>query len=295
MTELPPCTLHQVTEHVWWFTPDSRTDRASLAVVVGNQGTLMLEMGASPAHANEFLQALTDNGIPLPDSAILTHWHWDHSFGMEALDIPFVAHRDTAINLHRMSGYDYSDDGLDALVKQGIEVEFTREHMIIELDNRQRQQLKLRQPDVIFDETYHYDLGSVSCEVVHVGGDHAADSCVMFIPDDKVLFMGDCFYYTVYEEPRHYTKKVLTLIDKLASFGAEHYIEGHSNQITSSKEIEEWFAIIKQTFKVIDQHGIDNQKVLINVLIKDFPEDDVRDFLDPIIAGYNIQNSHSSD
>lgn len=291
MTELPPCILHQVSDHVWWFTPDSRTDRASLAVVVGEKSTLMLELGASPAHTREFLQALTDNEILLPNAAILTHWHWDHSFGMEALNIPFAAQRETAQHLKRMSDYDYSDDGLDDLVKHGIEVEFVREHMIIELDDTQRRNLKLRQPDQIFDETHHYDLGNVSCEVVHVGGDHSADSCVMFIPEDKVLFMGDCFYYTVYEEPNHYTKQVLPLIKKLESFDAEQYIEGHSNQITSANEIKGWFALIKQAFAVIDQHGIDNQTVLVDELTKEFAEEDVLDFLSPIIAGYKIEKS----
>jgi len=289
MTDLPPCTLHQVSDHVWWFTPDSRTDRASLAVVVGDNRTLMLELGASPAHTREFLQALTDKGLSHPDFAILTHWHWDHSFGMEALNIPFAAQRDTAKHLQRMSDYDYSDDGLDDLVQRGIEVEFTRDHLIIELDNTQRRHLKLRQPDFIFDETHHYDLGSVNCEVVHVGGDHSADSCVMFIPEDKVLFMGDCFYYTVYEEPRHYTKEVLNLIEKLESFDAEQYIEGHSNTITTSSEIKEWFALIKRIFSLIDQHGIDNQTLLVNELTKDFAKDDVLDFLDPIMAGFNLK------
>ena len=295
MTEFPACTLHQVSAHVWWFTPESRTDRASLALVVGDKGRLMLELGASPAHTREFLKALMDKGIPLPDSAILTHWHWDHSFGMEALDIPFASHRQTAKHLERMSGYDYGDEGLEDLVKRGIEVEFTREHLIIELDNAQRRDLKLRQPDIIFDDRHHYDLGGVTCEVLHVGGDHSADSSVIYIPEDKVLFMGDCFYYTVYEQPKHYTKEVLNLIEKLESFDAEQYIEGHSNQITSASEIEEWFSIIKQTFKLIDQYGVDNKTTFVEELTKTFAEEDVLDFLDPILAGYTMKNNPISD
>jgi glyoxylase-like metal-dependent hydrolase (beta-lactamase superfamily II) len=288
MTELAPCILHQVSDHVWWYTPDSRTDRASMALVMGDEGRLMLELGASPAHTREFLRALTDQGVPLPTSAILTHWHWDHSFGMEALDIPFAAQRETAKVIQRMSGYDYSDDGLDDLVKRGIEVDFTRDHMVIELDNTQRRNLKLGQPDFIFDEAHHYDLGSATCEVVHVGGDHSADSVVMYIPEDKVLFLGDCFYYTVYEEPNHYTKEVLTLIEKLESFGAEHYIEGHSNQITPAHEMEQWFSIIKGIFKLIDQHGFEDKTFLIAELSKHYKQDDVIDFLEPIIAGYKM-------
>ena len=287
MTELPPCTLHQVSKHVWWFTPESRTDRASLALVVGDSGTLMLDIGASAAHTQQFLQATKDAGLPAPDSAVLTHWHWDHSFGMEAITIPIAAHRETAKQLDRMAAYDYSDEGLAELVKQGIEVEFIREHMIIELADTQRRNLKLRQPDIIFDEKHSYNLGNVHCEVVHVGGDHASDSCVMYIPEDKVLFMGDCFYYTVYEEPRHYTKKVLKLIDKLEAFDAEQYIEGHSNEIITMGQIDGWFAIVRQAFVLIDKHGSSDRNVLFNHLVETFEEEDVADFLDPILAGFS--------
>lgn len=288
MTELEPCTLHQISEHVWWFTPDPRNDRASLGVVVGDKGTLMLDIGASPAHTNEFLKVLNNKGLPRPDSAVLTHWHWDHSFGMEALKIPFAAHHDTAKNLQRLVGYDYGDEGLGDLVKRGIEIEFVREYMTIEMDNTQRRNLKLRQPDYIFDDKHHYDLGSATCEVLHVGGDHAPDSCIMYIPEDKVLFMGDCFYFTVYEQPRHYTKEILRLIQKLESFDINQYIVGHSNKSITSSEIKQWFAIIKQAFNLIDQYGIDDQTLLVRELTKDHIEADVLEFLQPIIEGYKI-------
>lgn len=290
MTELPPCTLHQVSEHVWWFTPELRTDRASLALVIGDKETLMLDIGASPAHTKQFLQAVADAGLPEPNSAILSHWHWDHSFGMEALTIPFAAHRDTAKYIERMMAYDYADEGLDELVKQGIEVEFTRECMTIELDDTQRRNLKLRQPGFIFDKMHNYNLGNISCEVLHVGGDHSADSCVMYIPEDKVLFMGDCFYFTVYEEPRHYTSKILGLIEQLETFDAEKFIIGHSNELIELIQIKRWFAIIRQAFDLIEQHGIKNEAMLLDELIKVYGEEDVTDFLNPIIEGMKKQD-----
>jgi glyoxylase-like metal-dependent hydrolase (beta-lactamase superfamily II) len=290
MTEFPPNILHQVSDHFWWFSPESRTDRASLGLVVGNEKTLMLECGASPAHTQQFLAELKNAGLSSPDSAVLTHWHWDHSFGMEALHIPTAAQRDTAKNLARIATYHYGDEGLAKLVEQGIEVEFIREHIIIELSHDQRQNLKLRQPDFIFDEMHHYDLGGVTCEVVHVGGDHSADSCVMYMPEDKVLFLGDCFYFTVYEEPRHYTKELLALIKKLEVFDAEYYIEGHSNEILSASQMTRWFALIREAFSLIDQHGINDPEFLKGELMKGYDEEDIADFLPPIIAGFHYKN-----
>ena len=291
MMNFPPCILHQASEHVWWFTPEERTDLPSLGIVVGKQETLMLDIGASPAHTQAFLQALEHAGLPPPDSAILTHWHWDHSFGIDALSIPIATHYETANHLKRMAGYDYSDAGLDALVKQGIEIEFVREYMPIELDEEQRRNLKLRHPDFIFDTTRHYDLGDVSCEVRHVGGDHASDSCVIYIPEDKVLFMSDCLYATVYEQPRHYTNKVLELITQLESFDAQLYIEGHINQVMPLREIKRRFAIIKQAFRLIEQYGIANEALLLSELINVFGKEDVLDYLNLIVEGYKLRKS----
>ena len=160
---MQPCTLHKVSEHVWWFTPESRTDRASLGLVVGANASLMLEVGASPAHTEQFLQALTDAGLPQPDYVVLTHWHWDHSFGISALDVPVFAYHETAQHIQRMMDYDYGDEGLAQLIATGIEVEFIREHITVEMTNEQRKNLKLRLSDITFDSYITFQLGGVTC------------------------------------------------------------------------------------------------------------------------------------
>lgn len=283
-----PNTLHQVSRHVWWFTPESRTDRPSLCLVVGSTGTLMLDVGASVQHTQDFLQAVSSVGLPSPDFAVLTHWHWDHSFGIDALNIPILAHQITASNLKRISSYDYSDAGLDDLVQQGIEVEMIRKHMRIEMTNSQRQALTLRQPDIIIDKTYQYDLGNVICDVVHIGGDHAEDSCVMYISEDKVLFLGDCLYDDVYSEPSIYTDKILQVISNIEGFGADQFIMGHADEVYDKQHISRWFAIIRQAFGLVQTHGIDKREYILQELIQAFGEEDVADFLDSIIAGLRL-------
>lgn len=286
---MQPCTLHKVSEHVWWFTPESRTDRASLGLVVGAKASLMLEAGASPAHTKQFLQALTDAGLPQPDYAVLTHWHWDHSFGISALDIPVFAYHETVQHIKRMMTYDYGDAGLAQLVADGIEVEFIREHIVIEMTDEQRKNLKLRLPDITFDSTITFQLGDVTCRVEHVGGDHAADSCVMYIPEDKELFLGDCFYHTVYEEPRHYTRsKLLPLLEKIETIDATHFIEGHSDQVIERSQIMKWFSEIRHIYSLIDEHGIADIAVIQSALGEN---EDALDFLEAILAGYDVQIS----
>ena len=63
------------------------------------------------------------------------------------------------------------------------------------------------------------------CIVQYVGGDHATDSVIVYIKEEKVLFLGDCIYLNMYAEKENYTiKETLRLLDELESFDAETYI-----------------------------------------------------------------------
>ena len=84
----------RLTEHVYWMSP-GKPDRPSLAAVVGTERTLMLDAGASAAHARLFLDALKNAGVRAPDQIALTHWHWDHVFGAAAIGAPVIAHART--------------------------------------------------------------------------------------------------------------------------------------------------------------------------------------------------------
>ena len=42
------------------------------------------------------------------------------------------------------------------------------------------------------------DLGGITCIVEHVGGVHAPDSSIIYVVEDKVLFLADCVYQDFY-------------------------------------------------------------------------------------------------
>jgi glyoxylase-like metal-dependent hydrolase (beta-lactamase superfamily II) len=188
---VPDCRLERASEHVWRFTPDERTDRPALGAVAGEDATILLDVGASVAHTASFLAALAPLGLPPLRLAVLTHWHWDHSFGGAALDVPIAAHRITADELAREAAYDWSDAALTARVESGAELAFCAEMIRLELPERAG--LRIVEPQIVFDdEGLELRLGGVTCEVALVGGDHAADSCVIHVVEDGLVFLGDC-------------------------------------------------------------------------------------------------------
>ena len=73
-----------------------------------------------------------------------------------------------------------------------------------------------------FSEAVEIDLGDVTCQLVHVGGDHGADCSVVYVPEDKAIFLGDCLGPDLYHGAPHYTtEQVFPLLDRLLRFDAD--------------------------------------------------------------------------
>lgn len=232
-------TLTQITRHVYWMTPGD-PDRPSLAAVVGTHRTLMIEGAASTAHARLFLDAIRAEGIPSPRYVAVTHWHWDHVFGAHEVDAALIAHTLTARQLAVLAQYDWSDAALDERVRTGEEIPFCADFIRVELPEPRTVQIAL--PDIVFNDRIELHLGDVTCIIQHVGGDHAEDSCVVYIPEDRVMFLSDCIYAAIYAPVRYYTDRILKVIDTLLSFDAQTYIIGHSDLAMSRAEFEAWAA-----------------------------------------------------
>jgi glyoxylase-like metal-dependent hydrolase (beta-lactamase superfamily II) len=223
--------LQSLTPHVFWSLPDAPRDRPILGAVVGRRGTLLVDAGASPAHAVEFLAALAarvDLTAHPPRFAALTHWHWDHVFGLAALGVPTLAHRETHRRMAAMARLDWRDGALDRRVAAGEETPFIAEHLKLEISNAERANLVIALPDLTFDDAVEVDLDGITCQVIHVGGDHSPDSCVVFIPQERTVFLGDCLYSGFGPDGYLYTPaRLFPLLDTLTALDAETYLLAH--------------------------------------------------------------------
>ena len=226
--------LQRASEHVWWFTPDERTDRPALAVVAGATSSALLEVGASVAHTSSFLRAIEPLGLPPLRAAVLTHWHWDHAFGGAALDVPIISHRSTAAELAHQAALDWSDTALDARVEAGEEIAFCRDMIRMEIPDRTDLEIVL--PQIVFDDHLELDLGAVHVVIDHVGGDHAADSCVFHVVEDDLVVLGDCLYQRLYAaEPFLTAASVRSLTSRIGAYGARLAIEGHDDTLLDAE------------------------------------------------------------
>ena len=78
--------LKRLTGHIWYMPHETERDRPNLGYVRGEKLSLAVDAGHSAAHVREFYALLEKENLPLPSITILTHWHWDHTFGMHAVN-----------------------------------------------------------------------------------------------------------------------------------------------------------------------------------------------------------------
>lgn len=226
----------RISEHVLWL-PSGPPDRPALCAVVGSRRTLMLDGGSSAAHARELLSALDEP----PAAVFYTHSHWDHVFGGAEVGAPVIAHRLTAQRLHELAELDWSDEALDARVTAGLASAFHAANVKEELPAPRR--VDVAPADIVFDAGLDVELGDVRVLIRHVGGDHAADSCIAFVEPDGVLFLGDCLY----EAPSGGVTEALALPlhEAVRSFGAQVYVEGHHDGVSSPAELDDYLAELR--------------------------------------------------
>lgn len=253
-------SIKKIGQSFWYITPISLTDRPILGMVVGSNKTLMIDAGNSEDHANYFIQKTLKHENASPDLVVLTHWHWDHIFGLPALpDTISIASAKTRKEMKKLLPFSWSDEAIDERVREGTEIEFCAKAIKEEYQDHRDIQVVL--PDVTFDHRVEIDLGGVTCVVQHVGGDHAADSVIVYVKEEKILFLGDCIYPKMYAEKVHYTlKEILRLLDELDAFDADTYIPSHQRPWTK-EEFRQETDKLRMIAKYTDLYGGDQQKI----------------------------------
>lgn len=101
---------------------------------------------------------------------------------------------------------------------------------IIRSEIPDRDIFQLTSPDIIFEESLHIDLGNKVCVLETIRSTHTEDSTIVYIPDEKVLFLGDSAYGTTKNSLYHFKQsQLLPMIEDIRKYDATHYLLGHES------------------------------------------------------------------
>lgn len=186
-----------------------------------------------------------------------------------------------------MARLDWRDEALDRRVAEGMEIEFCRDMMKLELSEAERAALKLRVPEIAFETAVEIDLGDVTCQAIHVGGDHASDSVVVNVLEDKVVFASDCFYPSIYGGPRFYRPAAINcMMERLLDLGGTHHLAGHHEAPLSRDELAAEAALLRRVGDAVTHFSGDRAAVVESLQASGAPlsPDDV-ELVDCFVAG----------
>jgi glyoxylase-like metal-dependent hydrolase (beta-lactamase superfamily II) len=101
---------------------------------------------------------------------------------------------------------------------------------------------------------------------MHVGGDHGSDACVVYVPEERIMFLSDCLYPDIYSPIRRYTvARLFPLIDQLLSYDVDYYLEGHNPAPVPRAEMVAYTASLKLIGRIVEERGDDRAAILADV------------------------------
>lgn len=221
--------LRKLTDMIYYLPNDESTDRPSIGYVKGRKYSLMVDAGASPLHVQLFLHELEQNGLKRPDFVFLTHWHWDHVFGLATLkesNVLSIACKLTNERLIKMRTWEWTPEAIESRLSTGEDVEFCMRMMEMEYPGFRH--IQIATAEITFEDRLVLDLGGITCELLRVGGPHTEDSVICFVQEEKVLFLGDASGEDLLQVPaREYRCKLGDLLHRLEPLPFELVVPGH--------------------------------------------------------------------
>jgi glyoxylase-like metal-dependent hydrolase (beta-lactamase superfamily II) len=218
--------LNKITGRVYYLPAEEPTDRPVLGYIKGDKYALAVDAGNSADHAEKFYRNLRESGLRLPDFTVITHWHWDHTFGMHSVSGKTVAGHLTNRRLGEIQTWAWTDEAMKMRLRSGEDLEIC--DRCIRLEYPDRSKIIVVKSGIEFTGAISIDLGGVHCEIRELNDPHSGDAVLIYVPEEKVLFLGDADCGDYHQRAGKYDKlKLKDMISMLEKIEADIFVTGH--------------------------------------------------------------------
>jgi glyoxylase-like metal-dependent hydrolase (beta-lactamase superfamily II) len=238
--------LTQLTEHVWLLPhhPNPNTIQSSIGVIANRNRSLLVDAGNSPRLARKLKTELVRCNLPPISHIIYTHHHWDHIYGASEFGVPVTAHTICKAILEEEARKPWGIEFLEKEIKRNPKLETSYNARATSITDWAA--FKIIVPENAFEKEDTIDWDGLTIELEHVGGVHAEDSIVVKVPQEGVMFLGDCYY----PPPLHLREEdpvpSFEMLRRLQDPAYHLYVEGHDKPFTHVellnflRQIGEW-------------------------------------------------------
>jgi glyoxylase-like metal-dependent hydrolase (beta-lactamase superfamily II) len=229
--------LKKINDYVYWLENERETDRPVLGYVLGKNFSVMIDCGNSKSHIDTFFKQLENNHLPYPKYAFITHWHWDHTFGMYAFNGDTIVSSSTNQMLKKLKEMAWDEQSVLKRLETKEEIDFAYQCMKNEYNTFH--DIQVETGTIIFENSLTLDLGGVTCQIIKVGGPHEADSCVVLLKEVGVLFAGDAHSGDYYHgDGKIDAAKMTEYVSFLNNLSFTTYIPGHDAPIKKEEIVQ---------------------------------------------------------
>jgi glyoxylase-like metal-dependent hydrolase (beta-lactamase superfamily II) len=220
--------LHKLSETIYYLSHQDSDERPLLGLVCGDQYSLVIDAGNSVQHAKDFLEEIAKLDVPPVKFLVITHGHWDHFLGMNEFT-------DTTVIVNSLT-----KEIMSAYCKKNHNSE------------------PLNPPQIVFEERLTLDLGNKICVLERINSTHTDDSTIVYVPDEKVLFLGDSAYGKTTNSLFHYKQShLIPMIEDIRKYDASHFLLGHET-ICDLDEMNLYFQELLSTSEATQSASLDS-------------------------------------
>ena len=228
--------METFTTRIHYLMHDDRTDEPYLYMISGDRLTLKIDAGNAPEATISFQKELQQAGFQKPDLAVLTHWHWDHTFGLDAMQCPVIASSLTDRKLKEVMTWKWDEESMQKRLKTGEDIPFCDEHIRVQYPDLSA--IHVRHADVTFAGDLSIDLGGGTAILEQRDSPHTRDSVFIRIPEEGVLIGGDAEYPDYYDYDSKYDPERLAFfIHYLEVTEFDTYLRGHDEAAVSKADL----------------------------------------------------------
>lgn len=280
--------LNKLSNTIYYLSNQDNNERPTLGLVCGDSCSLIIDSGNSPQHAKDFLLEIEKLNVPPVKYVAITHAHWDHFLGMNEFDATVIVNGQTNEIIKEWQSFSYDDRSLKSYVNTNQMSAICMN--IIQADMPNRDSFKLKSPDIIFENTLTIDLGNKLCILEKIKSTHSEDSTVIYIPDEKVIFLGDCAYGTTTNSLFHFKQSLLLpMIKDIQKYNAEMFLLGHES-ICDSTEMDIYWRELTSSSQVVKSSSLEEALEYFKAEYKRDPNNNELFFIKAFVNDHIIQS-----
>ena len=215
----------KVTDKIYYFSGEQETDRPFLYYIKGRDYSVAIDAGQSKEHVEQFYSAIQREGFSIPKYTIITHWHWDHSFGLPYIQGKSISSELTKQQLEVVSNWKWNKEDMEQRAKEGTDVVFVNE--CIQKVYPDLSMIKIATTDIVVKDIMKLDLGDIQLELYARDSIHSRDALLVYIPKEKALFIGDADCEDIYNNGEVKLNRLIDYQEFINQFDFEWYFMGH--------------------------------------------------------------------